>query len=115
VTSNYFQRVRWIHANAEDPVALWAHVVDGWELRKVDEFADGGLAWADGEQGRAPGCRPGPDPVLVQLLPARRQIWFFLVARALAESQVHWWTSAPTAVEIPLTSTHLPLCTATSW
>ena len=66
-------------------------------------------------QGRAPGCRPGPDPVLVQLLPARRQTWFFLVARSVAESQVHWWTSAPTSVEIPLTSTHLPLCTATSW
>src|SRR5256714_4968202 len=52
---------------------------------------------------------------LIQLLPARRQTWFFLVVRALAGSQVHWWTSAPTAVEISLTSTHLPLCTATSW
>lgn len=49
MTSGYFQRVRWLHDNAEDPVVLWAHVVDGWEVRKVDEFADGRLAWADGE------------------------------------------------------------------
>jgi hypothetical protein len=65
VTSNYFQRVRWIHANAEDPVALWAHVVDGWELRKVDEFADGGLAWADGEnetKSTGLGTVPVPSP-----------------------------------------------------
>lgn len=30
-------------------MVLWAHVVDGWEVRKVDEFADGSLAWADAE------------------------------------------------------------------
>ncbi|MGM7421057.1 DUF6881 domain-containing protein [Cellulosimicrobium sp. CpK407] len=47
--SGYFQRVQWRHDDAEDPIVLWAHVVDGWEVRKVDEFADGRLAWADGE------------------------------------------------------------------
>jgi len=47
--SSYFQRVQWRHDNAEDPVVLWAHVVDGWEVRKIDELADGRLAWADGE------------------------------------------------------------------
>lgn len=49
MTIGYFQRVQWLHDNPEDPVVLWAHVVDGWEVRKVDEFADGRLAWADGE------------------------------------------------------------------
>ena len=47
--SSYFQRVQWRHDNAEDPVVLWVHVVDGWEVRKIDELADGRLAWADGE------------------------------------------------------------------
>lgn len=47
MTSSYFQHVRWLHDDPEDPVVLWAYVVDGWEVRKVDEFADGRLAWAD--------------------------------------------------------------------
>jgi len=64
-----------------------------------------------------PVATPGGHPLEAsrQLLPTRRQIWFFLVARALAGSQVHWWIRAPAAVETLLTSTHLPLCTATSW
>ncbi|MEV0950722.1 hypothetical protein [Promicromonospora sp. NPDC050249] len=49
MTNSYFQRVQWLHDDPEDPVVLWAHVVDGWEVRKVDEFPDGSLAWADGE------------------------------------------------------------------
>lgn len=49
MTSSYFQRVQWLQDNPEYPVVLWAHVVDGWEVRKVDEFADGSLAWADGD------------------------------------------------------------------
>lgn len=47
VTNRYFQRVRWLHDNREDPVVLWSEIVDGWETRKVDEFADGRLVWAD--------------------------------------------------------------------
>ncbi|WP_028049509.1 hypothetical protein [Cellulomonas sp. URHD0024] len=50
MTSGYFQRVRWLHDVDEDPVVLWAQVVDGCEVRKVDEFADGRLVWADGER-----------------------------------------------------------------
>lgn len=50
-----------------------------------------------------------------QNLPESRQIWFFLVLRAPAGSHVHWWMRAPGAVETSLTSTHLPLWTATSW
>lgn len=48
-TGDYFQCVLWRHESGDDPVVLWAHVVDGWEVRKVDEFADGHLVWADGE------------------------------------------------------------------
>lgn len=48
VMGSYFQRVQWVHDTPDDyPVVLWAHVVDGWEARKVDEFHDGRLAWAD--------------------------------------------------------------------
>lgn len=47
--SSYYQRVQWLHDRPEDPAVLWAHVVDGWEVRKIDEFADGRLAWADVE------------------------------------------------------------------
>jgi hypothetical protein len=47
VTSDYYQRVQWRHVGGGDPVVLWAHIVDGREVRKVDEFADGHLVWAD--------------------------------------------------------------------
>ncbi|WP_143317163.1 hypothetical protein [Cellulosimicrobium sp. KWT-B] len=60
--SSYFQRVQWRHDNAEDPVVLWAHVVDGWEVRKIDELADGRLAWADGEH-ESGSTRLGVEPL----------------------------------------------------
>lgn len=47
--TTYVQRVQWRHDGNDDPVVLWAHVVDGWEVRKVDEFADGHLVRADAE------------------------------------------------------------------
>jgi hypothetical protein len=49
VTGTYYQRVQWRHDMNEDPVVLWSHVVDGREVRRVDEFVDGRLAWADAE------------------------------------------------------------------
>lgn len=48
-------------------------------------------------------------------MPCSRHICFFLVPRALAGSQVHWWISDPAVVETLLTSTHWPLWTATNW
>ncbi len=51
VTSSYFQRVQWLHDDADEPVVLWSHVVGGREVRKVDEFADGRLTWADDQHG----------------------------------------------------------------
>lgn len=62
-------------------------------------------AWPEGSGGSAAG----------QSFPVSRQIWFFLVVSVLPVSHVHWWTRAPGAVEMSLTSTHLPLWTATSW
>ena len=47
MTERYYQQVRWIHDAVDDPVVLWAHVVGCREVRKVDEFADGRLVWAD--------------------------------------------------------------------
>lgn len=57
----------------------------------------------------------GTEDAEAQALPWSRQIWFFLVLRTLAGSQVHWWIRARSWVETLETSTHLPLCTATSW
>ncbi|WP_344097745.1 DUF6881 domain-containing protein [Microbacterium deminutum] len=62
---SYFLRVRWLSEDPDDPVVLWSHVVDGWEIRKVDEFADGHLVWADGghESGSTRlGSAPVPSP-----------------------------------------------------
>jgi len=47
VSSSHFLRVHWTSDDPDDPVQLWSHVVDGWEVRKVDEYADGRLVWAD--------------------------------------------------------------------
>jgi hypothetical protein len=43
-----YQRVVWHHDDPTEPVVLFAEIDDeGWERRKVDEFRDGRLAWAD--------------------------------------------------------------------
>ncbi|MCC2312812.1 DUF6881 domain-containing protein [Cellulomonas xiejunii] len=65
MTTRYYQRVRWLHREPDDPVLLWAEIVDGWEVRKVDEFVDGHLVWADGENeadGTLLGAMPVPAP-----------------------------------------------------
>jgi hypothetical protein len=47
-----YQRVHWRQASPDYPVVLYAEIdEDNWERRKVDEFADGRLAWATGEGG----------------------------------------------------------------
>lgn len=54
VTISCFQRVPWQSDDPGDPVVLWSHVLDGWERRKVDEFADGRLVVAHARLGRPP-------------------------------------------------------------
>lgn len=45
-----FQKVVWHHDHTDDPIVLWSEVgVDGFESRKVDEFRDGSLKWANSE------------------------------------------------------------------
>lgn len=41
---------------------LWSQITDQWEVRKVDEFADGRLVWADNEH-EAGSTRLGTAPV----------------------------------------------------
>lgn len=37
-----YQRVRWLQDSPEFPVTLYSEIDDdGWEVRKVDEYADG--------------------------------------------------------------------------
>jgi hypothetical protein len=61
------QRVAWLHEYATEPVVLYAEIDDvGWERRKVDEFRDGRLAWADrthedGNSGTALSIEPMPS------------------------------------------------------
>lgn len=49
MSAGLFLRVRWTSHDPDDPVLLWSHVVDGWEVRKVDEYDDGRLVWADSD------------------------------------------------------------------
>jgi hypothetical protein len=46
-----YQRVRWNHDFADEPVVLWSEITDaGVESRKVDEYRDGRLDYADGSR-----------------------------------------------------------------
>lgn len=65
----FYQRVQWKHDLDDQPVVLWAEInSDGFERRKVDEFADGtfGFAIKEGESG---GTRLAivPMPALEQI------------------------------------------------
>ncbi|GAA2075812.1 hypothetical protein GCM10009801_30800 [Streptomyces albiaxialis] len=43
-------KVTWHHDFADEPVAICSEIgEDGYEVRKVEEFRDGMLSWADGE------------------------------------------------------------------
>ncbi len=45
-----YQAVRWLHDFDDEPVVLYSEIDDdGWEHRKVDEFRDGRLVFADEE------------------------------------------------------------------
>lgn len=49
-----YQRVRWLQDSPEFPVLLYSEIDDdGWEVRKIDEYANGhrDLAGADLETG----------------------------------------------------------------
>jgi hypothetical protein len=59
------QRIVWLHDLATEPVVLYSEIDDQeWEVRKVDEFRDGRLAWADADhENDATGTRLGTEPV----------------------------------------------------
>ena len=45
-----YQRVIWHHDFADEPTILWSEIGDdGFECRKVDEYRDGRLSYADGQ------------------------------------------------------------------
>lgn len=53
----FYQRVQWKHDLDDQPVVPWAEISsDGFERRKVDEFADGtfGFAINEGRKRRNP-------------------------------------------------------------
>jgi hypothetical protein len=57
--------VRWNHTNADDPVVIYAEIdPEQWERRKVEEFSDGRLGYADEDReygGSRLGLEPWPD------------------------------------------------------
>jgi uncharacterized protein DUF6881 len=51
-----YQRVVWHHGHPDEPVVLCSEIDDqGIEIRKVDEYRDGRLDYADGSRVRASG------------------------------------------------------------
>ena len=43
-----YQRVVWHHDDEDEPVVSWSELDErGWESRKVDEYRDGRLDYAD--------------------------------------------------------------------
>jgi hypothetical protein len=43
-----YQRVRWLHDHVDRPVQLYGEIDDdGWAVRKVDEYRDGHMTWAE--------------------------------------------------------------------
>ncbi len=47
VEHRYWQMVTWHGAAGDTPILVFAEIVNGWEVRKVDVFDDGRLARAD--------------------------------------------------------------------
>ncbi|MGW0074357.1 DUF6881 domain-containing protein [Streptomyces cellulosae] len=43
-----YLKVAWHHTSPNDPVIIWSEIdADGYEVRKVEQFADGRLGYAD--------------------------------------------------------------------
>ena len=62
-SANTYIRVRWKHSNSRDPVLLYSELDEGrWEVRKVEEFIDGRMAYAEGRGGSGE-TRLGEVPV----------------------------------------------------
>jgi hypothetical protein len=58
-----YWKVIWHHDFDTEPVVLYNEIgEDGYEVRKVDEYCDGRLAWAD-ETREVDGTRLGEIPV----------------------------------------------------
>lgn len=40
-------QVKWIHSSSSEPVVMYSEIDnDGWEIRKVEVYADGGMDFA---------------------------------------------------------------------
>ncbi|HTI21174.1 MAG TPA: hypothetical protein VL652_09290 [Kutzneria sp.] len=58
-----YQQVRWQHDHPDEPVDLFSEVgPDGYEMRRVDRFADGRLQWSD-DTGAGTGQGVGEVPI----------------------------------------------------
>ena len=58
-----YQRVIWHHDFADEPTVLWSEITnDGLERRKVDEYRDGRLHYAD-EHGGSGSTLLGDQPI----------------------------------------------------
>ena len=48
-------KVKWIHIHPDEPILLYSEIdADGWEVRKLEVFADGRVGFADPTEATAP-------------------------------------------------------------
>lgn len=108
-----YQRVKWHHDNRDEPVVLYSEIdPDGWETRKVDEYADGRLSFADAivEMGET-WLADKPAELSVEEIDALQEFSASLISKAAFE---HVWLRArsqpgPFTLSIVPASTDAPL------
>jgi hypothetical protein len=44
-----YMKVKWIHESPDEPIWLYSEIVDGWEVRSVEVYADGHADYADAD------------------------------------------------------------------
>lgn len=64
-----YMAVKWKHRNPNEPTMLYSELDDaGWEIRKVEVFADGRVGWADrSEEHGGTGLGIEPVPLLEEI------------------------------------------------
>jgi len=45
----WYMHAKWVHSYDDEPVDLYSEVDDGWEVRKVEIYADGSAQYAGPE------------------------------------------------------------------
>src|SRR5262249_32664364 len=100
-TEMRYLRVEWLHPDPDEPVTLYSEIDDeGWEVRKVEVFADGRLGFASAT-GATTATVLGEKPVpSVEEIAADPQ---FRAARITRKEFERVWASRYDPVRRPMT------------